>query len=137
MRPYGRINLVSLILIAAVVGGLYAVVMIGPIYADNIDVREAVNQAFNQIARNTEEFVRANLREKLRMVGKHKETDEFGYEKEVPGLGLTDDQIVIERNDPAGTVRIEVSYEREVDLKPFNKTIRLQFNEHKEGPIPR
>lgn len=137
MRPYGRINLVGLILMAAIVGGIYAVVMIGPIYADNIDVQEAVNQAFNQIPRNTDEYVRVTLREKLRMVGKHKETDEFGYEKEVPGLGLTDDQIIIDRNDPASTVRIEVNYEREVDLKPFNKTIRLQFNPHKEGPIPR
>ena len=137
MRPYGRINLVGLILLAVVVGGIYAVVMIGPVYADNIDVQEAVNQAFNQIPRNTDETVRVNLREKLRMVGKHTETDEFNQEKEVPGLGLTDDQIIIERNDPASTVRIEVNYEREVDLKPFNRTIRLDFHPHKEGPIPR
>jgi hypothetical protein len=137
MRPYGKINLFGLILLAAIVGGLYAVVMLGPIYADNIDVQEAVNQAYNLYGRNPDERVRDSIRDKLRNVGTHVETDEFGYEKILPGLALTDEQIVFDRNDPANTVRIEVNYERVVELKPFKKIIVLDFHPSKEGPLPR
>jgi hypothetical protein len=135
MRPYGKVNVVTLLFLAAIVGGGYFAFTHGPVYIDNLEVREAVAAAYNQAPRSTDDQVRAGIRERVRKMGTHMERDQFGVEREVPGLGLRDDQIVIERNTVTNTVRITVEYEREIELKPFKRTKVIRFREEKEGPL--
>ena len=51
-------------------------------------------------------------------------------------LGLTDEQIVIERDTVNRLVTITVEYDREIQLKPFpGKTKIIHFVEQKSGPL--
>jgi len=136
--PYGKTSLSGLLLLAAIVGGLYTVVIFGPVYADDLNVREVIEQAHNLINnRATDAQVRGIIKQKLRMVGEHEEQDEMGNVRTVMGLNLADEQIIIDRNEPAGTFFVEIDYEREVRLKPTQRVVKLHFNRRKDGILPR
>ena len=66
-------------------------------------------------------------------MGTHWERDQFDRDILVPGLGLTHEQILIERSDVTQDVRIQVDYERRVRLKPTNKVHTLRFSVVKDG----
>lgn len=136
-RPYGRVNLIGLVLLAAVVGVLYAFIMFSPVYADNFDVQEAVNAAFNQLGSLTDSQVRDQIRGRLIYVGTHQEYGPDGYLHTVPGMQLSDEQIVIERNVYTHNGLIRVDYEREVLLKPTTRIYRVHFHPMKTGPLNR
>lgn len=137
MRPHGKVSITTLILLAAFAAGIYALIVLSPIVGDNFSVQEVVAIAYNQSNKYDDEALRNLIREKLRRVGTHKKDDGFGNISEEMGLLLTDEQIVIDRNVPAGTIRIQVDYEREVELKLIRRVVYLQFHPAKEGPIPR
>jgi hypothetical protein len=66
-------------------------------------------------------------------MGSHVETDSWGVERVVPGLGLTDEQIVIERSRITDNVLIEVTYQREVEFGLFGYVHVLNMRVAKEG----
>ena len=137
MRNAGKVNLVTLVLLALIAGGLYFVVMVAPFYVDHMDVKEAVAAAHNLAGRNPNDGVlRAEIRGRTTRMGQHLERDTWGVEKLVPGLGLTDDQITIERSGVTQNVRIEVAYDREVQLKPTNYIHTMHFSAVQEGIPP-
>jgi hypothetical protein len=135
-KPYGRIDLGSLVLIAAFVGFVYGVWMFSTPVLDNLDVKEAIDVALNQAQRSDEELERVIL-QRLSKVGTHQAVDDFGNLVVEEGLGLTEENIYIERNEVAGTLFIRVSYDRVVQLKPTKSTYTLSFSPEKEGPISR
>ena len=137
MKPYGKVNLVALALIAAVVGGLWYGICVAPAYLDNLDVSEAVAASIAK-AKNfaTDETIRGTILQASRRVGTHKADDGYGNITEQTGLGLTDDNIEIIRDSVQNMIQIRVEYEREMELKPLNRVVRLRFAVHKEGPIP-
>ena len=103
---------------------------------DNLDVKEAIDVALNQAQRSDDDLQRLILT-RLSKVGTHPAEDDFGNAVEEPGLGLTEDNIYIERNEVAGTLLIRVSYDRVVQLKPSKSTYTLSFSPEKEGPVSR
>ena len=130
-------NLGTLVVLAAVAGAIYVAAKVVPLYVDNLDVKEAVEAAFNLAGRNNNDgILRAEIRERTSRMGSHVETDKWGNDQVVPGLGLTDDQIVIERSRVTDNVRIEVTYQREVDLSLFNYVHVLELSALKEGIPP-
>lgn len=137
MRDAGKVDIGTLVLLALIGGGLYFVVMVAPFYVDHLDVKEAVAAAHNLAGKNGNDGVlRAEIRQRTSHMGEHVEHDTWGVEKVVPGLGLTDEQITIERSSVTQNVRIEVAYEREVRFKPSSYVHKMQFSAVKEGIPP-
>ncbi len=133
-HPSGKVSLGSLVFLALVAGVIYAGVMVVPFYVDNLDVKEAVAVAHNLAGKNySDAMLRSTIRERTSELGSHWEVDEFDRDVLKPGLGLKDDQILIERSEVTQNVRIEVSYERTVQLKPSNAVRTLHFSVVKEG----
>lgn len=134
VRESGKVNVVGLLMVAAIVTGIYFVVMLAGVYTDNMDVQGAVDIAFNNAARG-DDYMRSVIQDKLRYVGNHKEDDGFGNLKVVQGLDFSDDDIAIERDDVHETISIRIDYAREVELKPFKRILTVHFHPHKAGPI--
>lgn len=131
-------NLGTLLVLAVVAGAIYVAAKVVPLYVDNMDVQEAVDAAFNLAGRNNNDgLLRAEIRDRTSRMGSHVETDSWGNDRVVPGLGLTDEQIIIERSRVTDNVRIEVTYQREVDLSLFNYVHVLDMRVVKEGIPPR
>lgn len=133
MRNQGSVNFLGLAMIIGIAAGIYFVVMLAPAYTDNMDVQEALAAAYNSSNRG-DQVMRNVVREKLRYVGTHKEDDGYGNEKEVQGMGFSDDDVVIDRDDVNNTVTVRIDYVREVELKPFHKILTLHFHPIKSGP---
>lgn len=138
MNNSGKINIGFLVFLVVVAAVIYVAAKVVPFYVDHMDVQEAVEAAHNLAGRNNNDgLLRNEIRERTMRMGSHIETDSWGVDKEVPGLGLTEDQIVIERSRITDNVRIEVTYEREVDFSLFNYVHVLQMSAVKEGIPPR
>jgi hypothetical protein len=131
-------NLGNLAVLAAIACAIYVAAKVVPLYVDNLDVQEAVEATFNLAGRNNNDSIlRAEIRDRTSRMGSHVETDSWGNDRVVPGLGLTDEQIVIERSRVTENVRIEVTYQREVDLSLFNYVHMVELSAVKEGIPPR
>jgi hypothetical protein len=135
MRPTGKVNFLALLFMGAIAAGLFYGINYGPAYVDNLEVREAVVSAYNQAKNTNDPNLRIFIKEKVRKFGTHKEYDNFGQMQELPGLGLKDEQILIERDTVNKTVTITVEYEREIELKPLKRSKTLRFIETKSGPL--
>jgi hypothetical protein len=134
VRDSGKVNVVGLLMLAGIVGAIYFGIMLAPAYTDNMDVSGAIASAYNQSARD-DDVLRNIIQDKLRYVGEHEEDDGFGNVKIAQGLGLTDDDILIDRDTVNDTIRIEVDYTRKVELKPFKRILLLHFHPNKSGPV--
>jgi hypothetical protein len=116
---------------------IYAIVIIAPLYVDNLDVKEAVGAAHNLSGRvSNDGQLRNEIRNRTMHLASHYEKDIYGRTNLVKGLGLKDEQIIIERNPITQNVRIEVNYERQVQLKPIQKWRVMRFKVVREGPPP-
>jgi hypothetical protein len=138
MNPSGKVSFGTLLLFTLLGGAIYGAVLYVPLYVDNLDVKEAVDVAHNISGRNPNDGVlRYEIRERTSRMGQHWEYDQYGRAQLKPGLGLTDEQIIIEHNPVTSAVRIEVRYERPVVFKPSSYTRTVRFNVVKEGVPPR
>lgn len=127
----------TLAVLAVIVGAIYVVAKVVPFYVDNMDVEEAVAATFNLAGRNNNDgILRGEIRSRTGEMGSHVETDSWGVDHVVPGLGLTDDQITIERSRITDNVRIEVNYQREVEFALFNYVHVMNMRVVKEGIPP-
>ncbi|MCY1078640.1 hypothetical protein [Archangium lansingense] len=133
-HPSGKISLGGLVLLTLIVGGIYVGVMVVPFYVDNLDVKEAVAAAHNRAAQGApDDSLRNTIIERTSDLGTHWERDQFDRDILVPGLGLTPEQISIERSDVTGKVRIEVEYSRRVRFKPTSHVRTLKFRVVQDG----
>ncbi|HYO57375.1 hypothetical protein [Archangium sp.] len=121
-------------LLTLVAGVIYVGVIFVPFYVDNFAVKEAVTAAYNMAAQTTDDdSLRNTILERTSRMGNHWERDEHDRDILVPGLGLTAEQITIERSDVTPNVRIQVDYSRRVRLKPTKRIHTLNFRVVKEG----
>ncbi len=137
--PSGKVNPVSLVLILAVVGGIWAVVDLAPAYLDHLDVDEAVTSAVNTAGKGrwSDEQLTKQILGKLDRVGRHWEEDaSSGEPAELLGLGLTEENVVIERDTVANRISIAVEYDRMMQLKPLSRLVKLHFSAKRDGAIP-
>jgi hypothetical protein len=133
-HPSGKVSLGSLVFLTALASGIYALVMVAPYYVDHLDVKEAVAAAHSLAGQNySDAMLRHTIRDRTKEMGQHWERDQFDRDVLMPGLGLTDEEILIERSEVTQNVRIEVTYERELRLKPTNIVRTLHFSAVKEG----
>lgn len=132
-HPSGKISFGGLVLLTLVAGGIYLGVMLVPLYVDNLDVKEAVAAAFNRSPTSDDDSLVRLIIERTSQMGTHWETDKFDQDILVPGLGLTADNITIERSTVSPEVRIEVDYTRRVQFKPTNHVRVMRFHVVKEG----
>lgn len=127
-KKHGKIDLFGLFLLFMLAFGIYAGLMFVPVYIDNFSVSHAVAVGCNLASiGSTDRKVRTEIRELLRP----------GGDDAVPGLHLTDDQIVIERNHTAQTVSVHLDYARHVKLAPFGRTVTVAFHPKSESPMRR
>ena len=133
-KDSGKANPIAVFLMLAVAAGIYLGVIALPAWTDNIDVQDAIDAAVSQSNRD-DDYLRRFIEEKLQYVGNHKEDDGFGNITVKQGLGFTDDDIQIDRNDVNNTIRIAISYSRELKLSPTKKIWTLHFHPSQTGPI--
>jgi hypothetical protein len=134
VRDSGKVSLGTLVLLLLLGGAVYVGVLYVPLWVDSLDVKEAVAVAHNLAGHNQpDSFLRGEIRGRTARMGTHEESDGWGGRRVVPGLGLTDEQIVIERNPVTGSVRIAVDWDREVVLRPTQRRHTFHFHVVKEG----
>jgi hypothetical protein len=137
VRASGKISLSGLVFLAVVSGVVYGIALFAPLYVDNLDVKEAVLAAHNLANRvRNDGQLRLEIRNRTMHTANHYEEDGYGGVKLVKGLGLKDEQIIIERNPVTQNLRIEVNYERQVQLKPTQRVKVVRFSVVREGPPP-
>jgi len=141
MKPSGKVNPVSVILLLALGGGIYWAVTFVPTYYNNLDVREAVDAAFSRFTVEGEDRAHQYLLSRLNrgtqegIIGHHFEVDEDGVEHEVPGLGVADEDVTFEFDERTSELTVRVEYDRVVVLRPFQKRRTLHFVVEKTGAI--
>ena len=123
VRPSGKVNLIGVVILGAIAYGIWWVVTFSGVYLDNIDVRDAVEGAYNESGRKDDATLISIMKNQLNLstLGKHEETDEFGVTSEKGGLGLTDENFTISRDDVTKRITITIQYQRKVSLKPLKK----------------
>ena len=129
-------NLVSLFLLLGVAAVVYLGWIFVPPWLDSLDVREATSAAFNRMGSDPEDGrVRTFLLGRLNSIGTHWEMQQ-GVKTEVPGLGLREDDIRLERDRDNRTARVSIDYQRELRLKPTDKFYTLDYHAEKAGKLP-
>lgn len=137
LNTRGRVSLGSLFWILLLAGFVYSVIMFAGPYVDDVEVKDALSKAVNQ-SNQSDEFLKAFILSQVNDedTGSHFQTDPVtGEEIEVPGMGFTNDDIVITRNTVARHISIRVDYERTVILKPTTSRVTMRFSPQKDGPI--
>ena len=140
MRPTGKINLIAVVVLAAVLGGFWWLLNYAGVYLDNLDVRDAVKGAYNSAWHVPDHQLRFEILHKVNSstVGWHEETDQYDRTERKKGLGLTDEDVTVERDEVTNTIKITASYKRKVYLWPWpgKDNVRwVNFTETKQGPI--
>ena len=115
---------------------MWGAVTFSNVYLENLDMKTAIDSAFNQAGRTSDETILGRVVEAGNHVGTHKADDGFGNLVEVKGLGLTADQVTIFRDEVRKTILIKVVYTQEVPLWPTKKIKVVRFVVTKEGPVP-
>jgi hypothetical protein len=132
-------NPLTVLLFAALAGGAYYAVIFGPLYLDNLGVKEAAEIGITA-ARANEDVVATAVLKKINFgpnpPGSHLEETDSGDLVEKPGLGLTEENVSVVKDEATKTVRITIDYARTVRLVPTQSTRTVQFHVEKEGPIP-
>ena len=137
-RARGAVSLVTLVLLLLLAAAGYAGWLVIPLYLDNLDMREAVTAAFNRMGADPDDTrIKVYLLSRANRIGTHWETH-GGQREEKPGLDLTDDDLVIEREAAGGgSGRVQVDYQREVRLWPTERFKTFDFHVEKAGTLPR
>ncbi len=138
-RPHGKVSISALLFIAAIAGVVYWVMNYSSIYLDHMEVRDAVRGGIEGFGRRKSlGEVRLGIILKVNgpTCGEHKEDDGYGKITTIKGLGLKDENIIIERDDVQRTVRIAIDYDREITLRPQGKQKIVHFHYEATGPSP-
>jgi hypothetical protein len=135
VRARGAVNVIGLGLLVIAVGSIYAIVIFSPAVIDNMAVQSAIAGTHAEASRVDDDTLRGRIQEKLRVVGSHEEQNDLGQTETVPGLGIPNELIVIDRDTVQNKVTIHIPYQRRVALRPFGKVITLNFHPLKEGPV--
>jgi hypothetical protein len=126
------------VMIATLLGGLYALVMFGPLYVDHLEAKDICNSAFNRFKDVGAEGLKDDVLTRLNRVdwATHEERDPETDEMVVkPGLGLTEEDVLVEVDEQAKKVFLRVDYQRKVVLKPTEKVRVFKFHfERRDTP---
>jgi len=114
---------------------VYSAILLTESFFDNYEVKQAVGVAYDHARQRSDADLRSQiLNGSLHEVGSHWERTAGGDIREVSGLGLKEENILIQRDH--GNVLIRVNYQRRIRLKPSDRFITLSYNVEKEGVPP-
>jgi hypothetical protein len=137
VQPRGSVNPITVLMLMGVAGALWWAIIFGPVYLDNMTLREALDVGLH--APGDDENKRDAVLKRINFggdaVGSHTEEDANGNPVEVRGLGLTSDNVTVVSDREAGVIRISVDYSRDVRMAPSQKVRTVTFHIEKEGPL--
>jgi len=125
-------------MIAALLAAIYWTAMFGPLYLDNLNVKEAAEIGLSGYAEGADYMRMLTLRRinqqsvNTKPIGSHMEETEDGRVVEVPGLGLTDENVIVDYDEQKRFARITIRYQRTVRLKPTQSKSVVDFEVTKE-----
>ena len=128
-----RISTFVFLVVGAI--AVYSAFLLVESFFDNYEVKQAVGVAHDRARQTSDGEIRNEIiNGSLHQVGSHWERTPGGDIREMSGLGLKEEDILIERD--RGNVLIRVSYQRRIRLKPSDRFITLNYNVEKDG-VPR
>lgn len=131
-------KLLGYLAVLGVFAALYAVVMLGPLWVDHMSAKDLFNSSFNAYRElPIPDAFKGQLIRKFNAVewASHQEVDDAGEVKEMPGLGLTDDDVIVEFDENTKVLWVKVNYSRRLVFKPTDKVRVFKFTlERKEKP---
>jgi len=114
--------------VAGYAGGMYI-----PLWLDSLDVREAVTATFNRMSTDPDDGrCRTYLLSRVNTIGSHWDREEAPPVQH-PGLGLTEADLILERDAAEHSGLVQVDYQREVRLWPTDKFQTFNFHAEKAG----
>jgi len=125
-------RLSTFIFLAVGAVAVYSAILLTESFFDNYEVKQAVAIAHDGARQSGDGVLRAQILNGSRQGGSHWEQTGDGNIREVNGLGLNDENVLIQRD--RGSVLIRVNYQRRIRLKPSDLFITLNYNVEKEGP---
>lgn len=133
-RPRG-VTFVTVLLLLAVAGCAYWIVVFGGAYWDNQEVKAVVRQAGNiAYTQHSDTELRAFIVKKIQDMFEY-DYEEFGQRKKGYRVDLQPDDVLIERSQVPPFIRIDVSYSRMIQ-PPFNQPEKqLYFSIHVEQDL--
>jgi hypothetical protein len=140
VRNSGKVNPVSILVILAVAGALWWVFTFAQVYLDHMDVQDAISTGFNMVKNGEkEEQVHSVVLGQCNKptLGWHWENNELGERKQAEGLGLTEENFKLERDEATLTFTISMDYTREVLMRPTDKWRTVHFHVEKHGAYGR
>jgi hypothetical protein len=136
LKPPGENRFGTFLVLSMVAVVVYAAVLLSGVFFDHYEVKQAVRAAHSRARQDGDEMLRTQiLRVSLREVGTHWEDAGTGNLQEAPGLGLTEEDIVIKR-DANESVLIRIDYKRRLPLRPLNRFVTLTLRAEKDGIPP-
>ena len=135
--PPGKTNPFSVLLLAAIVAGGWWLYTYGPIYWDNMEVKDQVAKGVAQAILEGDANAQMTLLTQMnKTIGWHYQVDEETQEEQVkPGLGLEKDQVVVNSDSATKMVTVRVEYDRTFQLAPFKQRKTLHFVVLKQGKL--
>lgn len=124
-----------LVVLALAAAGYYGWHVV-PLYMDNVDVREAADQAFNVYVLDGEKAASEMLMLRLNgKIGWHYEVDDEGVEQVKPGLGLTEDNYLIEFDEKTRKLTVRIEYQRTIEFAGLKKRKTYPFLAQKSAVL--
>jgi VCBS repeat-containing protein len=135
--PAGKTNPISVLLFLAFVAGGWWLYTYGPIYIDNLEVKDEVAKGVAQAALEGDTAAHNTLVVRLnKTIGWHYEIDEeTQLERVKPGLGVEKEQVVVSSDSSTKTVTVRVEYDRTFQLAPLKDRKTLHFVVLKQGKL--
>ena len=131
MNQRGKIQFTTILFLLGIVVAGWAVVIYGPVYYDNMTVRQVTQtylSRFTSIQTRQDLDLKQLYINELNQIGKHEQTDQFGNKKVVKGLGITPEMITMQHDQVQGIARVGVEWDRTFQLYPFKKWKTIHFS---------
>jgi hypothetical protein len=135
--PAGKTNPFSVLLFLAFVAGGWWLFTFGPIYIDNLEVKDEVAKGLAQAVLEGDGSAQKTLVIRLnKTIGWHYEVDEETQQERVkPGLGVEAEQVVVNSDSSTKMITVRVEYDRTFQLAPLKDRKTLHFVVLKQGKL--
>ena len=131
----GKVNLIALLVLAAVVGGGYFLYVYAPLYLDNLDAKSTCEKTLNEVWRLKDpNAARERFVMNVRRLKTIEVVDEDGVVERVPAIDPEVEDVYAELDqtqDPPLLI-LDYDYERTVTAPLLNKQWTFHFNVHCE-----
>jgi hypothetical protein len=121
----------------AFAAGGWWIYIYGPIYWDNLEVKDEVAKGMSQAILEGDAQAHATLMVRLnKTIGWHYDIDPETQEESVkPGLGVDKEAVEVASDSSTKSIKVRVEYDRTFQLVPFKQRKSLHFVVLKEGKL--